>query len=59
MISAPHPRHAHLSPTPPTAAFGLLRAMRVEVHEDWLAAHCYLNIDYLQEFKMEALRQAA
>ncbi len=37
----------------------LVRALCVEIHEDWLEAHRYLNMDYLRELKKEALRQAA
>lgn len=37
----------------------LVRALCVEIHEDWLEAHRYLNMDYLRESKKEALRQAA
>lgn len=37
----------------------LVRALCVETHENWLEAHRYLNMDYLREFKKEALRTAA
>jgi transposase-like protein len=37
----------------------LVRALCVEIHEDWLEARRYLNMDYLRELKKEALRQAA
>lgn len=31
----------------------LTRAMAVEIHEDWLEAHRYLNMDLLKEYKKE------
>ena len=31
----------------------LTRAMAVEIHEDWLEAHRYLNMDLLKEHKKE------
>jgi putative transposase len=37
----------------------LVRALCVEIHENWLEAHRYLNMDYLRELKKEVLRQAA
>jgi len=37
----------------------LIRALAVETHENWLEAHCYLNMDDLREHKKEVLRMAA
>jgi putative transposase len=37
----------------------LIRALAVEMHENWLQAHRYLNLDDLREHKKEALRMAA
>ena len=37
----------------------LIRALAVEMHENWLEAHRYLNMDDLREHKKEALRMAA
>ena len=37
----------------------LIRALAVEMHENWLEAHRYLNMDALREHKKEALRMAA
>src|SRR5207244_11213582 len=37
----------------------LVRAMAVEMHENWLEATRYLNMQHLAEHKKEALRQAA
>jgi transposase-like protein len=37
----------------------LIRALAVEMHENWLEAHRYLNRDDLREHKKEALRMAA
>jgi putative transposase len=37
----------------------LIRALAVEMHETWLEAHRYLNMDDLREHKKEALRMAA
>jgi transposase-like protein len=37
----------------------LIRALAVEMHENWLEAHRYLNMDDLREHKKEALRIAA
>ena len=38
---------------------GLVRALAVETHENWLEQHRYLNMDDLREHKKEALRRAA
>jgi putative transposase len=37
----------------------LIRALAVEMHENWLEAHRYLNMDDPREHKKEALRMAA
>jgi putative transposase len=37
----------------------LVRALAVEIHEDWLEAHRYLNMEDLKEHKKEQLRLAA
>ena len=37
----------------------LIRALAVEMHENWQEAHRYLNMDDLREHKKEALRMAA
>jgi transposase-like protein len=37
----------------------LVRALAVEMHENWLEAHRYLNMDDLKELKKTQLRQAA
>jgi putative transposase len=37
----------------------LIRALAVEMHENWLEAHRYLNMGDLREHKKEALRMAA
>ena len=37
----------------------LIRALAVEMHENWLEAHRYLNMDDLREHKKEVLRMAA
>jgi putative transposase len=37
----------------------LVRALAVEIHEDWLEAHRYLNMEDLKEHKKELLRLAA
>ena len=37
----------------------LVRALAVEIHENWLEATRYLNMDHLKEHKKEALRRAA
>jgi putative transposase len=55
---AAHPRGAYL---PPNAerCLRLVRALAVEMHENWLEAHRYLNMDDLREHKKEVLRMAA
>ena len=37
----------------------LVRALAVEIHENWLEQHRYLNMDDLHEHKKEALRRVA
>ena len=37
----------------------LIRALAVEMHENWLEAHRCLDLDDLREHKKEALRMAA
>ena len=37
----------------------LVRALAVEMHENWLEGTRYLNMQHLAEHKKEALRQAA
>jgi putative transposase len=37
----------------------LIRALAVEMHENWLEAHRYLNMDDLREHEKEVLRMAA
>ena len=41
------------------AACGLIRALAVETHENWLEQHRYLNMDDLKELKKTQFRQAA
>ena len=37
----------------------LVRALAVEVHENWIEATRYLNMEFLREHKKEILRKAA
>jgi putative transposase len=37
----------------------LVRALAVEMHENWLEQHRYLNMEDLREYKKEQLRLAA
>ena len=39
------------------ACLRLVRALAVEIHENWIEAIQYLNMDPLQEQKKEALRK--
>jgi len=39
------------------ACLRLVRALAVEIHENWIEAMQYLNMDPLQEQKKEALRK--
>jgi putative transposase len=41
------------------ACLRLIRALAVEMHENWIEATRYLNMDYLKEHKKEQLRRAA
>jgi len=45
---------------PNTAAcLRLIRALAVEMHENWIEATRYLNMEYLKEHKKEKMREAA
>jgi putative transposase len=54
-------RRTHVVRIFPNAAscLRLIRALALEMHENWLEAHRYLNMDDLREHKKEALRMAA
>lgn len=54
-------RRTHVVRIFPNAAscLRLVRALAVEMHENWLEAHRYLNMDDLREHKKEVLRMAA
>jgi putative transposase len=54
-------RRTHVVRIFPNAASCLrpIRALAVEMHENWLEAHRYLNMDDLREHKKEVLRMAA
>lgn len=41
------------------ACLRLIRALAVEMHENWIEATRYLNMEYLKEHKKELMRQAA
>ena len=41
------------------ACLRLVRALAVEVHENWIEAIRYLNMEYLKEHKKEQMRHAA
>jgi putative transposase len=43
----------------PDSCLRLVRALAVEMHENWLEAMRYLNMDHLAEHKKQMLRQAA
>ena len=43
----------------PDACLGLVRALAVETHENWLEAHRRLNLNDLREHKKIHIRQAA
>src|ERR1700738_3114772 len=43
----------------PESCLRLVRALAVEIHENWLEAMRYLNMDHLAEHKKQLLRQAA
>ena len=42
----------------PESCLRLVRALAVEMHENWLEAMRYLNMDHLREHKKQMLRQA-
>jgi putative transposase len=51
----PHQIHGHT----PTDT-GLMRALAVEIHEDWIEQHRYLNMELLREHKkMKRAEEAA
>jgi putative transposase len=54
-------RRTHVIRIFPNAAscLRLVRALAVEMHENWLEATRYLNMEHLREHKKEALRMAA
>jgi putative transposase len=41
------------------ACLRLIRALAVEMHENWIEATRYLNMEYLKEHKKEKMREAA
>jgi putative transposase len=43
----------------PERCLRLVRALAVEMHENWLEAMRYLNMDHLAEHKKQMLRQVA
>jgi putative transposase len=43
----------------PESCLRLVRALAVEMHENWLEAMRYLNVDHLAEHKKQMLRRAA
>ena len=44
---------------PNAASCLLVRALAVEIHEDWIEATRYLNMELLEEHKREQLRRRA
>ncbi len=54
-------RRTHIVRVFPNAPSGLrlVRALAVEIHEDWLEANRYLNMIHLKEHRRERLRKAA
>jgi len=54
---AANPRRPHLPN--PESCLRLIRALAVEMHENWPEAHRYLNRDDLRGHKKEALLMAA
>ena len=40
-------------------AYGWFESLGVEMHENWIEAIRYLNMEYLKEHKKEQLRRAA
>ena len=51
------PRRCALHPN--ARCLRLVRGLAVEMHENWLEATRYLNMDHLKEHKKEALRALA
>jgi len=43
----------------PKSCLRLVHALTVEMHENWLEAMRYLNMNHLAEHKKQMLRQAA
>lgn len=43
----------------PAACLRLVRALAVEMHENWIEATRYLNMEYLKEHKKEMMRKVA
>ena len=41
------------------ACLRLVRALAVEMHENWIEAIRYLNMDFLKELKKEQMRRVA
>jgi len=41
------------------ACLRLIRALAIEMHENWIEATRYLNMEYQKEHKKELMRQAA
>ena len=41
------------------ACLRLVRALALEMHENWIEATRYLNMEYLKEHKKELMRRAA
>jgi putative transposase len=37
----------------------LIRALAIEMHENWIEATRYLNMEYLKEHKKEQMRRVA
>ena len=73
-LTKPFRRSSHLTYWPPrninplhvvrifansASCLRLIRALAIEMHENWLEAHRYLSMDDLREHKKEALRMAA
>jgi putative transposase len=42
-----------------TSCLRLIRALAVEMHENWIEATRYLNMEYLKEHKKEQMRRMA
>ncbi|CAH2394402.1 hypothetical protein MES4922_10315 [Mesorhizobium ventifaucium] len=43
----------------PQSCLRVVRALAVEIHENWLEATSYLNMEHLREHKKESLRALA